>query len=385
MIDTISVLIVDSSSESRVPLTMALVHEQYRVTAAANAQNGLLLAWRDNPTVIFINMELPDGAVDMVRSLRSDKRTEGTPCIGYSTQPTSAQRVGFLDAGGTSFTMTPASALTDVRGMIMDVLQIREEPAGEEQKLACSVVFLSAKGGTGTSSLCANIANGIARTHAGQSLAVADLVLPIGSIAPIVGYDGQLNLGSVAALPEIQVNTDYLKANLPLINAWNFHLLAGVNDPQHASDLQAEHVIELVGLMRKSFDMVLIDLGRSLSRISMPIIREACVVVLIMATDSSSVSLTKTIWEYLKGQGVEEKRVFAILNRAVGLEGITKAEAETMVGLPIQATFPYMGGNFALANNRHEPILTKFPTDTAAFMLQQVCTQIPQLAERLRA
>jgi hypothetical protein len=69
----------------------------------------------------------------------------------------------------------------------------------------------------------------------------------------------------------------------------------------------------------------------------------------------------------------------------VGLEGVTKAEAESLVGLPIQATFPYMGGNFALANNRHEPILTKFPTDTAAFMLQQVCTQIPELAERIRA
>jgi hypothetical protein len=82
---------------------------------------------------------------------------------------------------------------------------------------------------------------------------------------------------------------------------------------------------------------------------------------------------------------VEDRRVFAVLNRAVGLEGLTKTEAESIIGLPIQATFPYMGGNFALANNRHEPILTKFPTDTAAFMLQQVCAQIPQLADRIQA
>jgi MinD-like ATPase involved in chromosome partitioning or flagellar assembly len=212
---------------------------------------------------------------------------------------------------------------------------------------------------------------------------VADLVLPIGSIGPTVGYDGRLNLASISALPEDQVSTDYLKANLPFINAWTFHLLAGAQDPQHANQLKPDRVLELVKLLKKSFDLVLIDLGRSLSRISMPIIQEACVVVLVMGTDASSVGLTKTVWDYLREQGVEERRVYAILNRAVGLEGLTKAEAETAVGLPIQATFPYLAGNFALANNRHEPILTKFPTDTAAFMLQQVCAQIPQLADRV--
>jgi len=385
MTDVISVLIVDSNPDTRVPLTMALVHEQYRVTAAASGSDGLMLAWRDHPTVIFINMNLPDGTVETIRNLRADKRTEATPCVGYSRAPTEEERVGFLDAGGTAFTMTPAAALTDVKGLIHEVLGREDESSAGEEKSACSIVFLSAKGGTGTSSLCANIANGIARTHAGHSLVVADLVLPIGSIGPTVDYQGNLNLATLAALPPDRVTPDYLRTNLPLINAWNFHLLAGSPDPQHASELKVDRALDLVRMLKSSFDLVLVDLGRSLSRISLPIILDACVVVLVVGTDASSVGLTKIVWDYLKGEGVEDRRVFAVLNRAVGLEGLTKADAESTIGLPIQATFPYMGGNFALANNRHEPILTKFPTDTAAFMLQQVCTQIPQLAERIRA
>jgi Flp pilus assembly CpaE family ATPase len=385
MTDVISVLIVDSNPETRVPLTMALVHEQYRVTAAASGQDGLLLAWRDHPTVIFINMNLPEGAIETIHNLRTDKRTEETPCIGYSRAPTEQQRVGFLAAGGTAFTMVPAAELNDVRALIQQVLGVKEEASAGEEKSACSIVFLSAKGGTGTSSLCANIANGIARTRAGQSLVVADLVLPIGSIAPIVGYPGNVNLASVATLPPDRVTVDYLQTNLPLINAWNFHLLAGSPDPQHANELKVDRAIDLMRILKGSFDLVLVDLGRALSRISLPIIQDACVVVLVVGTDVSSVGLTKTVWDYLKTQGVEDRRVFAVLNRAVGLEGLTKAEAESIIGLPIQATFPYMGGNFALANNRHEPILTKFPTDTAAFMLQQVCAQIPQLADRIQA
>ena len=127
MSDAVSVLIVDSNPESRVPLTMALVHEQYRVTAAASGQNGLTLAWRDHPDVIFVNMNLPDGAVDFVRGLRSDKRTEATPCIGYSRAPTNEQRTGFLGAGGNAFTMTPAADITDVRILIGEVTGVGEE------------------------------------------------------------------------------------------------------------------------------------------------------------------------------------------------------------------------------------------------------------------
>jgi Flp pilus assembly CpaE family ATPase len=384
MADVISVLIVDSNPETRVPLTMALVHEQYRVTAAASGSDGLMLAWRDHPTVIFINMNLPEGAVETVRNLRLDKRTEETPCIGYSRAPTEEQRVGFLASGGTAFTMTPAAELDEVKALIHEVLGVKDETSEGDEKTACSIVFLSAKGGVGTSSLCANIANGIARTHAGQSVVVADLVLPVGSIAPIVGYEGNLNLATLAALPPDRLTADFFQTNLPLVNAWNFHLLAGSPNPQHTSELKVDRTLDLVRMLKSSFDLVLVDLGRALSRISLPVILDACVVVLVVGTDVSSVGLTKTVWDYLKGQGVEDRRVFAVLNRAVGLEGLTKAEAESIIGLPIQATFPYMGGNFSLANNRHEPILTKFPTDTAAFMLQQVCTQIPQLADRIR-
>jgi len=61
------------------------------------------------------------------------------------------------------------------------------------------IVFLSAKGGSGTSSLCANIATNIALYKPDSHVAVVDMVLPIGSIANIVGYQGDLNLVSMAS------------------------------------------------------------------------------------------------------------------------------------------------------------------------------------------
>ena len=63
----------------------------------------------------------------------------------------------------------------------------------DNEKIGPLLIFLSAKGGTGTSSLCANFAMNIQQEHPDARVVVADLVLPIGLIGPIVGEDGTLN------------------------------------------------------------------------------------------------------------------------------------------------------------------------------------------------
>jgi pilus assembly protein CpaE len=259
-----------------------------------------------------------------------------------------------------------------------------ESAVTESERNGLLVVFLSAKGGTGTSSLCANLAMCIQQSQTDARVVVADLVLPIGSIGQIVGGDGKLNLVTVADLPPGQTNREYFHANLQQPALWQFQILAGSPDPQHANLLKGERIGQIVDTLRDAYDFVILDLGRSLSRISLPLIQKADLIVLIVSTDQSSITLTKTVWNYLQAQGVEDQRVYAILNRAVGLEGLTKAQAEEIIGLPIKTTMPYLGGNFALANNLNQPILVKYPMDTASLILKQTAEELVNVARHLR-
>ncbi len=117
----------------------------------------------------------------------------------------------------------------------------------------------------------------------------------------------------------------------------------------------------------------------------MPIICEADMVVLILSTDLSTVNHTKKVWHYLREQGIDASRVFPILNRAVGLEGLTKAEAEKILGIEIKLTMPYMMGNFTLANNQNTPISIKFPTDTATLIMKQAVMDMSQKIVKMQA
>jgi MinD-like ATPase involved in chromosome partitioning or flagellar assembly len=135
--------------------------------------------------------------------------------------------------------------------------------------------------------------------------------------------------------------------------------------------------------LKKSYDYVVVDLGRSLSRISMPIILDADLLVLIISTDQSTVTLTRKVWEYLQAEGIDERSVFPLVNRVVGLEGMTRDEAEEIIGLKMKATIPFMGSNFVLANNQHQPILVKYQTDTTSLVFRETTREMLAMADRI--
>jgi pilus assembly protein CpaE len=238
-----------------------------------------------------------------------------------------------------------------------------------------------AKGGIGTSSLCANLAMNIGVQHLESAVALADLVLPIGSIASIVGSEEPENLVTIGQRVREDPQAHLELVDLPI---WHFHLLAGSPDPESASQLAVEAVPAVLEQVKRTHDYIVLDIGRSLSRLTLPIIQKADLVVLVVSPDLSSITLTRRVLAYLQAQGVQPRSIYSILNRAIGLEGLSRPEAEKALGLPIQSGIPYLP-YFSLANNLHQPFALKFPNDTAAVVFKDIAGQITEMARHLHA
>jgi hypothetical protein len=95
--------------------------------------------------------------------------------------------------------------------------------------------------------------------------------------------------------------------------------------------------------------------------------------------------LTKTVLEYLKSKNLHVDSIFTILNRVVGLEGLSKAETEKALDMPVKVTVPYLSSNMGFANSQHQPFTLKFPKDTASIVFQDTAREISTLARKLRA
>jgi CheY-like chemotaxis protein/MinD-like ATPase involved in chromosome partitioning or flagellar assembly len=376
----ISVLVIDGDEASRNYLTLMLHNSGYTVLSVSLGREGLISAWKDQPDIIIMDPILPDlTGVEILKRLRQDHRTADVPCIALSSRENAQDMNDLLAAGTTEYITKSNQAM----GRILEIIpRLLKSEVAAPKKRGILTVFLSAKGGSGTSSLCANTAMCLGSENIETRVAVVDLVLPIGSIASLVGYNERLNIVTTTLQDPTSTRPLISMENLPRVTNWYFHLLAGSPDPESASQLVVARVEGIINQIIESYEYILVDVGRTLSSISLPIIKAADAVVFIVGTDLSTAILTQTVWEYLKNQGVDPRRLYTLQNRSVGLEGLSKTEFEEMTGLQIRLTIPYMNENITIANNRHEPLLTKYPNDSSSLNIKQAALQIAELGRQ---
>jgi len=375
------VQIVDGDEISRNLLVAVLTKRGHTIQSSATGVDALQKIRDLPPDVIIFDTKIDDLPVPVMQEqLSLRKTTVGIPIIVISDYHDEDERARYLALGCVEYSTKSNLNLIALVDALPKIVASTQAKFSSNGKAGILTVFLSAKGGAGTSSLCANIGTCLAKSLTPSTISVADLVLPMGSIASIVGYEAPFNIVNVANLASENITPEYLKKNLTVWPNWDFYLLPGTADPDQSIKLNAQMIPVITDMLCKAFDFTLIDFGRALSKISLPIIQKADVIVVILGTELSSIRLTKRLCEYLQSQGIAATRLFLILNRSVGLEGVSKTEAEKMLGLPIRLTIPYMQSNFTLANNQNLPVPLKFPGDTATMMFVQAAVEISSLA-----
>ncbi len=377
------ILIIDADAASRKFVARHFLEQKDEVIQSGSGKEGLIHAWRDRPDLAVIDPALADiPGEELARKLKQDARTANMPLIALSGDPSAGRVKSCLDAGFNDYISKSGQAMAR---LIETANRLIGGGGITDRKGGFLMVFQSAKGGTGTSSICANIAMNIGSNHPESRVLVVDMVLPIGSIAPIVGYEGPHNIVSITDMPPEQSTPNFFRDALPELKNWRFNLLAGSPDPESGGLLKVARIGDVVSVLKESYDYVLIDIGRSLSRIMMPLILHADLNVLVISTDISAVSMTKTVLEYMKGKGVGMNSIFTILNRVVGLEGLGKSDMERELNVPVNAAMPYLGSNMSLANSQRQPFALKFPKDTASIVLAETAKEMSTLVRSLRA
>jgi pilus assembly protein CpaE len=378
--------VIDADEANRNFLAQLLHKKNYQVRHASSGEEGIRKVEEALPDMVIFDTRLPDlKATDLIERLQHNTAMVDVPCVVLSSHSDPQEMQTCLQAGCAEYYVKSGMVMMTLVEAIPRLL-VEGRRLRKVRDKGFLLVFLSAKGGTGTSSLCANIGMNLAAHLNPSTVAVADLVLPVGSIASLVGIpEPPFNLVTVAGEPVENITPDYFSSQLPIPPHWLFHLLPGAPDPETSLNLQVDRIPNIVDALRRAYDYVLVDLGRSLFRISLPVIQAADLLVLILSTDMSTVSQTRKIWHYLREQEIDPKRVYAIINRAVGLEGLTKTETERILEIGIHLTIPYMMGNFTLANNQNIPISVKFPTDTASMILRQAAIEMSQKVVKIQS
>ena len=81
-------LIIDDDAPSRFVLSRPLTEAGFEVIEAGTAAEGQELAFQRQPSIIFLDLRLPDRwGTEVLETLQADLRTRATPIIVYTAQP----------------------------------------------------------------------------------------------------------------------------------------------------------------------------------------------------------------------------------------------------------------------------------------------------------
>ncbi len=376
------ILIIDADLRSRNYVAHVLRLLGHTVLLAPSGKEGLEAAWREAPELIIADPLLTDlPGEELAGRLRSDPRSAAIPLIALSKNARTARLRSWLESGFDDYLVKSPDFVPILQASIADLMGGGPRLS---RKGGLLIAFYGAKGGVGTTSLCVNLASCISEIDASARVVVADLVLPMGSAADLIGYQGTDDIETLSQAYSRGSTRNLLRDRLRSVDFWAFHLVAGCANPEAARTLNFVRVGKVIAGLRSVYDYVIVDLGRALSRISLPVMEGADLVGIVATAEPDCVKLTKAAWEYLRSKGVKPESVFLILNRPNLAEALGRDEAESAVGLKVQAAIPNLRENLSLANRWHRPFRQKFPNDATSLVLKQTAQAMVESAKRAR-
>jgi pilus assembly protein CpaE len=203
------------------------------------------------------------------------------------------------------------------------------QPTGGAADLGTFVCVLGPKGGIGKTLTSANLGSALA--VAGHRVALVDLDLQFGDLALALGLRPErtiYDLATAGGSLDIDKVNDYLQ----LHESSGAHVLLAPVRPDQAASIEVDFLRELYGLLRSSFDFVVVDTPPGFTPEVITTIDAATSIVLVGMLDAPSLKNMKLGLETLELIGYPREQVRLLLNRADTSVGITHADVVAILG-----------------------------------------------------
>ncbi len=286
-----------------------------------------------------------------------------------------------------------------LRAMRAGVREVLPAPASAEAVLACVqrqarkrpaaaalpvvqgqvLAFMSCKGGSGATFTAATLAHLLA-AGGQRRVALIDMNLQFGDALLFISNERP---GSNVA--DVALNIDRLDRDL-LLSAMlavspGLHVLPAPEDPSHASDVTAAHVQAIVQLARSMFDFVVIDLGRSLSGVTLQVLDLADHVYAVLQLTLPFIRDGKRLRDVFRSLDYPARKIHWVVNRHEKNSQITLDDLKKTLNVTELITLPNQYEVVANSVNQGVPVAQLAASSPITRALREMAQDIAPVAE----
>ncbi len=379
-----TVLLIDPSTRTAAAIQSALQAAGYAVLHASTGKQGLILAWRDLPDAILLDLDLPDiDSLEVIRKLRRDPRTAHRPILGMILPDEPQRRAEAVQAGMNGCVLKQADAaehllllLRGERPATGPLLRPSTRPLG-----GARIALLSPSASVGATTFCLNLASDLA-LHAPEHCCVAvELTPPPGSFARFLGQSTEGHLLRLARLKDSQLSPDTLRDLVPYSKAWGFHWIPASPQPADTTQFAPDWLARFLQALERTFALVVLDIGRNLSSANLAAARLARAVVVLFSPDAESVEKCQALMRFLTLEEIPAARLILVSNAGSTQPTLAAEAIEQALGRAPDAALPDAGAVLRESAQEHLPF-TRRHADTPWGEALQAFTSL--LIQRLR-
>ncbi|UCE71938.1 MAG: AAA family ATPase, partial [Nitrospiraceae bacterium] len=281
-------------------------------------------------------MELGDsvnGEFDLFRSLKATGEIGEVFLTSSSTNP--AILIEALRAGAKEFFTQPLNR----EDVMASLLKFKDHWEGapvipQKTKKGKIINVIGGKGGVGTTTVAVNIAASLNELENVDSVALIDMNLVLGEIPLFMDLETSFNWGEVAKNIS-RVDSTYLMSVLAKHPSGVF-ILPSPTDYNGEKFADADTIEQLLEMMMRTFDYIVIDNGQSLNDISRKILELSDTVFLVsIPTLPCLINVKRLLKTFLRLGFHQQERVKIIMNRSHRKSMISIKEAEEGIGKKI--------------------------------------------------
>mgnify|MGYP001076503973 CR=1 FL=1 len=336
----IRVLIVDDVPESRDNLERLLRFEPdiQVIGKASKGQEGIELAVRLQPSVILMDMTLPDmDGVQATLAITAQAPGAGVIMLSVQSDPDLLRQA--MLAGAREFLVKPfrfeelIEAVRRVAQLARPVQVVMAAPAagvtpphtGVPGREATVIAVLGTKGGVGRTFVATNLAIVLHR-RTGKRVVLVDTDLGFGDVAVMMNVTKAKTWFDVAQLGA-SLDAELLE-DILTEHSSGIQLLLAPFKPQDAEVITSEHFQSAMRHLRHMADFVVIDTRPGFDELMLAVMDHADCLLYLLTMEMTAIKDAKQFLEVAELLGYRNKRLYLALNRMNAYSGIPVADIE---------------------------------------------------------
>ena len=345
-------LVISDNERIGVVIRNVLVKHSY----VCEAQDiiGLSSAARAQPrdadlVVVHISSD-PDRAVVLLSQLRrvTIGRIIAVGPNGY------AKLILLTLHGGAEHYLDEAEVEQELRDTLVNLESLRTLALHEPGRAVC---VIKPSGGSGCSTLAANLAVLVAQEHKKCSLLDFDLasddLTPLLNLKPNATLAGLEKYAAKMDRSVIERSLTHHDTGVSLLASSRFH--------EDVSQITSRCIREALDWARTLFPYVVVDFGQPSQERKLEALRTADVILLVFRLDFTSLRNVKREVEHLEKNGISRERVVLVVNRYGQPKELSASEAEESLGMKITYYLVDDPGTANEANNKGIPMVVDSP------------------------